>query len=95
MLSRQASWKYSSNQSFHVNHKSARTPSHGLIGTNNIQEFERKSLLSCDFYDYLRYTWVFFLHDKSEVASGFKKFAKRAQNEFEVKVKKIRNDNGK
>ena len=38
---------------------------------------------------------VFFLYDKSEVASCFKKFAKRAQNEFEVKLKKIRSDNGK
>ena len=38
---------------------------------------------------------VFFLHDKSEVASCFKKFAKRAQNEFKVKLKKIRSDNGK
>ena len=28
--------------------------------------------------DYSRYTWVFFLHDKTEVASCFKKFAKRA-----------------
>jgi hypothetical protein len=45
--------------------------------------------------DYSRYTWVFFLHDKSKVASCFKKFAKRAQNEFEVKLKKIRSDNGK
>ena len=43
--------------------------------------------------DYSRYT--FFLHDKSEVASYFKKFAKRTQNEFEVKLKKIRSDNGK
>jgi hypothetical protein len=30
--------------------------------------------------DYSRYTWVFFLHDKTEVASTFKKFAKKAQN---------------
>jgi transposase InsO family protein len=45
--------------------------------------------------DYSRYTWTFFLHDKSEVATCFKKFAKRAQNEFEVKIKKIRSDNGK
>ena len=45
--------------------------------------------------DYSRYTWVFFLHHKSEVASCFKKFAKREQNEFEVKLKKIRSDNGK
>jgi ribosomal protein L10 len=34
----------------------------------------------------IRYTWVFFLHDKSEVASIFKKFAKKAQNEFDCKI---------
>ena len=45
--------------------------------------------------DYSRFTWVFFLHGKTEVAAYFKKFAKRAQNEFEVKLKKIRSDNGK
>jgi transposase InsO family protein len=45
--------------------------------------------------DYSRYTWTFFLHDKSEVATCFKKFAKRAQNKFEVKIKKIRSDNNK
>ena len=45
--------------------------------------------------DYSRYTRVFFLHDKTKVASCFKKFAKRAQNEFEVKLKKIRSGNGK
>jgi transposase InsO family protein len=45
--------------------------------------------------DFSRYTWVFFLHDKSEVASIFKKFAKKAQNEFDYKIKKIRSDNGK
>ena len=38
---------------------------------------------------------MLFLHDKTEVAACFKKFAKRAQNEFEVKLKKIRSDNGK
>ena len=45
--------------------------------------------------DYSIYTWVFFLHDKTEVASCFKKFAKRAQNQFGVKLKKIKSDNGK
>jgi transposase InsO family protein len=44
--------------------------------------------------DFSRYTWVFFLHDKSEVASIFKKFAKKAKNEFDCKIKKIRSDNG-
>jgi transposase InsO family protein len=45
--------------------------------------------------DYSTYTWVFFLHDKTKVTACFKKFVKRAQNEFEVKIKKIRSDNGK
>ena len=36
-----------------------------------------------------------FLHDKTKVAACFKKFAKRGQNEFEVKLKKIRSDNRK
>jgi hypothetical protein len=37
---------------------------------------------------------VFFLHDKSEVQETFKKFARRAQNEFYVKIKKVRIHNG-
>jgi len=44
--------------------------------------------------DYSRFTWVFFLQDKSEVQGIVKKFIKRAQNEFEVKIKNIRSDNG-
>jgi hypothetical protein len=37
---------------------------------------------------------VFFLHDKSETQSTLKRFLRRAQNEFEIKVNKIRSDNG-
>jgi hypothetical protein len=44
--------------------------------------------------DYLCFTWVFFLHDKREIQEVLNKFLKRAQNEFDAKVKKIRNDNG-
>jgi hypothetical protein len=43
--------------------------------------------------DYSHFTWVFFLHDKSETQEVLKKILKRAQNEFDAKVKKIRNDN--
>ena len=45
--------------------------------------------------DYSRYTWVLFVKNKSEVAPIFKRLATRAQNEFDVKIKKIRSDNGK
>jgi hypothetical protein len=43
--------------------------------------------------DYSLFTWAFFLQDKSETQEVLKKFLKREQNEFDAKVKKIRNDN--
>jgi transposase InsO family protein len=39
--------------------------------------------------DYSRYTWIFFLSDKSNVFSIFKGTAKRIENEFDFKIKKI------
>jgi transposase InsO family protein len=44
--------------------------------------------------DFSRFTWVFFLQNKSETQGTLKRFLRRAQNEFELKVKKIRIDNG-
>jgi transposase InsO family protein len=43
--------------------------------------------------DYSRFTWVFFLQDKSETQEVLKKFLRRAQNKFDAKVKKIRSNN--
>jgi transposase InsO family protein len=43
--------------------------------------------------DFSRFTWVFFLQDKSEAKGIVKKFIRRVQNEFELKVKNIRSDN--
>jgi transposase InsO family protein len=44
--------------------------------------------------DFSRFTWVFFLQDKSEAQGIIKKFIKRAQNEYELKIKNVRSDNG-
>jgi hypothetical protein len=44
--------------------------------------------------DFSRFTWVFFLQDMLETQGTLKHFLRRAQNEFELKVKKIRSDNG-
>jgi transposase InsO family protein len=44
--------------------------------------------------DFSRFTLVFFLQDKSETQGTLKCFLRRAQNEFGLKVKKIRSDNG-
>ena len=44
--------------------------------------------------DYCRYTWTFFLDDKSKIVGIFKIIVKQAQNEFESNVVKVRSDNG-
>ena len=38
--------------------------------------------------DYSRFTWVFFLHDKSVVQETFKKFAKRAKMNLRLRSRK-------
>jgi transposase InsO family protein len=45
-------------------------------------------------YDYSRFTWVFFLQEKSQTQETLKIFLRRAQNEFGMIIKKIRSDNG-
>ena len=44
--------------------------------------------------DFSRFTWVFFLEDNSEAQGIVKKFIRRAQNEYELKIKHVRSDNG-
>jgi hypothetical protein len=44
--------------------------------------------------DYTRYTWVFFLLDKSDVFATFKSFIKGIHNEFKITIKRVRSDNG-
>jgi transposase InsO family protein len=44
--------------------------------------------------DFIRYTWVFFLVDKSDVFATFKSFVKDIHNEFEINIKRVRSDNG-
>jgi hypothetical protein len=44
--------------------------------------------------DHSRFTWVFFLEEKSQTQETLKGFLRRAQNEFGLRIKKIRSDNG-
>jgi hypothetical protein len=44
--------------------------------------------------DFSCFARVFFLQDKSETQGTQKRYLRRGQNEFELKVKKIRSDNG-
>ena len=43
--------------------------------------------------DYFCFTWVFFLHDKCQFQEKVKIFVRRAQKEFGLPIKKVRNDN--
>jgi transposase InsO family protein len=45
--------------------------------------------------DFSRFTWVFFLQEKSQTQETLKGFLRRAQNEFGLRIKRIRIDNGR
>nr|AAO37495.1 putative polyprotein [Oryza sativa Japonica Group]AAS01921.1 putative polyprotein [Oryza sativa Japonica Group] len=44
--------------------------------------------------DFSRFTWVYFLHDKSEAQDVFKRFTKQAQNLYDLTIKRVQSDNG-
>jgi hypothetical protein len=44
--------------------------------------------------DYSPFTWVFFLQEKSQTQETLKRLLRRTQNEFGLRIKKMRNDNG-
>jgi hypothetical protein len=94
LSSRKASWCSSSIKE-HCHHRQAiGTTTHGLIQPSGYMSIcgNKYSLVIVD--DYSRFTRVFFLHDKSVVQDTLKKFAKRVQNKFDTKIKKVRSDNG-
>jgi transposase InsO family protein len=43
--------------------------------------------------DYSCFTWVFFLQEKSQTQETLKELLRQAQNEFGLRIKKIRSDN--
>jgi hypothetical protein len=45
--------------------------------------------------DYSRFTWVFFLQEKSQTQDTLKGLLRRAQNEFGLRIKKIRSEMGR
>ena len=65
-----------------------------LFGPQNYASFggSQYGLVIVD--DLSRYTWVFFLEDKTCTQDIFKSFTKKAQNEYDVRIKHVRSDNG-
>ena len=64
-----------------------------LFGPNAYKSLGGNSFGLVIVDDFSRFTWVFFLDGKSQVQKIFKNFARKAQNQFEVKIKKVRSDN--
>jgi transposase InsO family protein len=62
----------------------------GPIAYISIDE-SKYCLVIVDYYS--RFTWVFFLQEKSQIQETLKGFLRQAQNEFGLRIKKIRSDN--
>ncbi|KAK1441343.1 hypothetical protein QVD17_07191 [Tagetes erecta] len=65
-----------------------------LFGPTNVQSIGRKSYCLVIIDDFTRFSWVYFLHAKSETAELLKEFIIKVENQLECKVKVLRSDNG-
>ena len=65
-----------------------------LFGPQNYASFRGNHYGLVIVDDSSHYTWVFFLEDKTCTQDIFKSFAKKAQNEYDVRIKHVRSDNG-
>ena len=92
------SWKASRctspTKEHHDYHTTVGVDSHGSLWTGRLHKHwgNKYGLVIVD--DYSRFTWVFFVYDKSQVQEKVKIFVRRAQREFGLPIKKIRSDNG-
>ncbi|KAK1421788.1 hypothetical protein QVD17_24420 [Tagetes erecta] len=65
-----------------------------LFGPTNVQSIGKKSYCFVIIDDFTRFSWVYFLHVKSETAELLKEFIIKVENQLECKVKILRSDNG-
>jgi transposase InsO family protein len=94
MSSREASGNYSSLQESMSTHRPLELLHMDLFGPTSFVSIGGNSYCLVIVDDYSRFTWVYFLQDKSNVFETFKLFAILAQNQFEFDIKKVRSDNG-
>nr|GEW57837.1 ribonuclease H-like domain-containing protein [Tanacetum cinerariifolium] len=65
-----------------------------LFGPSFVKSLNKKSYFLVVTDDYSRFTWVFFLTTKDETSPILKTFITGLENQFSLKVKVIRSDNG-
>ena len=94
MPSREAGWSSSSTQEYHDDGQAAWATPHGPIRPIAYISIGGSKYCLVIVDDYSRFTWVFFLQEKSQTQKTLKGFLRWAQNEFGLRIKKIRSDNG-
>jgi transposase InsO family protein len=94
MSSRKASWLPSSTQNIMTTGMPLELLHMDLFGPITYISLGGSKYCLVIVDDYSRFTWVFFLQEKSQTQETLKGFLRQAQNEFELRIKKIRSDNG-
>jgi transposase InsO family protein len=94
MSSRKASCRPSSTQEHNDNGQATGATPHGSIRPDSLHKHLRGKYYLVIVDDYSRFTWVLFLQEKSQTQETLKGFLRQAQNEFGLRIKKIRSDNG-
>jgi transposase InsO family protein len=94
MSSREAGWSSSSTQKHHDDQEALELLHMDLFGPIAYISIDRSKYCLLIVDDYSRFTWVFFLQEKSKTQETLKRFLRWAQNEFGLRIKKFRSDNG-
>jgi transposase InsO family protein len=91
--SRKTTWSSTPSKQCGHHQEAFGASTHGPLWTGGLPQYggNKYGLVIVD--DFSRFTWVFFLSNKGETQEILKKLMRRAQNEFELKIKKIRSDN--
>jgi Integrase core domain len=76
-----------SNMSFELNHSD-------VWGPTPVTSYNDFKYIITFINDFTRATWIFLLKTKDEVFDYFLEFLNRVENQFNVKVKVFRSDNG-
>jgi transposase InsO family protein len=94
MSSREAGWSSSSTQEHHDNREPLELLHMDLFDSIAYISIGGSKYCLVIVDDYSRFTWAFFLQEKSQTQETLKKILRRAQIEFGLRIKKIRSDNG-
>jgi hypothetical protein len=94
MSSREAGWSLSSTQEHHDTREPLELLHMDLFDSIAYISIGGSKYCLVIVDDYSRFTWVFFLREKPQTQETLTKFLRQAQNEFGLKIKKIRSDNG-